>query len=578
VRRMRVAVTLVAALALAVAGCTQAPSDSNGNNNEIGGEQEFTQDPDAKGPAKEVPGAKRGGTITVYSQSTPNTFDPTDIYYVDSNEIGRLLFRTPMTFDIRKGKAVLVPDLTDLGTVSSDGLKWTFKMKSGIKYSDGTEVKVEDLAYAIKRSMDHEAYHNGPAYQLTYFKGGDTYKGPYKSGDNFPGVETPDATTLVINLSKPFPDLPYYMTFPMFTPIPKAKDTQAEYKNNPVATGPYQFDTFTPGVELKLKRNPHWDPNTDPARHAYPDGWHFKWGDDDVKTQTQVLNSNGADANALNYANLDASLIPEIDKNADKKKQVVQGPGTCTIVWQLDTRKIPLEVRKAIAKAWPYDQIWKASGNNSYVAEPASTVIPPSVQGYKKYPPVQDLSGEGPGNPAEAKKMLEAAGKAGFELSYYYDNTKPIPQQVDQVRVKALTDAGFTVKGIGVTTAELRAKRGDYDAPVNMGQSPSGWCNDWPTGTSWFPVLFKSQSIAEGQSWGMLSDPALDTKIDQISSLPNKEATAKWSELDKEITERYVFIPLYYDKLAVVVGTNIGGAEADSSMGMPLFTNMFLKS
>ncbi|WP_117210917.1 ABC transporter substrate-binding protein [Allorhizocola rhizosphaerae] len=575
---MRVAVAVVAALALAAAGCTQAPSGNNGGNTDIGGTQEFGQDPNAKGPAPEIPGAKKGGTITVYSESTPNTFDPTDIYYVDSNEIGKLIFRTPTQFAIRNGNAVLVPDLTDLGTMSADGLKWTFKMKTGLKYADGTEIKVEDLAYAIKRSFDHEAYHNGPAYQLSYFKGGDTYKGPYNSGDNCECVETPDASTLVINLKEPFNDLPYYMTFPMFTPIPKAKDTKAEYKNNPVASGPYQFDTFTPGTELKLKRNPNWDAASDPVRHAYPDAWVFKWGESDVKTQQQVLNSNGADANALNYANIDASLIPELDKG-DKKKQLIAGTSPCTIVWQLDTRKITdINIRKAIAKAFPYDQIWKAAGNNDLTAQPANTVMPPSVQGYKNYPAIEDLDGKGTGDPAAAKKMLEAAGKVGYELSWYYNNASTQAQQVNQARVDAFTAAGFTVKPIGVTAAELRAKRGDYNAPVNMGQTPAGWCSDWPTGSSWFPVLFRSQSIAEGQSWGMLSDPALDAKINDVAKLPSKDAAAKWADLDKEIMEKYIVMPLYYDKMAIVVGTNVGGAVGDGTMGMPFFVDMFLKS
>lgn len=575
-RRVNVAVTVVAALAITVAGCTKAPSDSNQGDQDKIGTQELSVDPDAKGPAPEIAGAQKGGTITVYSQSTPNTFDPTDTYYTDSNEIGKLLFRTPTQFALRNGKAVLVPDLTDLGTISADKLTWTFKMKTGIKYEDGSEVKVEDLAYAIKRSFDHEAYGNGPAYQLSFFKDGETYKGPYISGDNYSGVETPDATTLVIKLAKPFADLAFYMTFPMFTPIPKAKDTKADYKNKPLSTGPYAFDTFVPGTELKLKKNPNWDANSDPVRHQYPDGFHFKWGDDDVKTQQQVLNSNGPDASSLNYGNIDATLIPQL--TGDKTKQLIKGASPCTIVVTMDTRKIPLEVRKAIAKAYPNDQIWKVAGLNEYVAEPASTVMPPSVQGYKKYPAVADLTGVGKGDPAAAKKMLEAAGKVGFELSWYYDNTKPIPQQTNQTRTDALTAAGFTVKSIGVTTAELRAKVGDYEAPVNMDQSPRGWCSDWPTGGSWFPVLFRSQSIGEGQSWGMLNDSALDTKINAVSDLPLADQPAKWAELDQEIMGMYVALPRYYDKMAILVGTKIGGAEGDGTMGMPAFFNMFVKS
>jgi peptide/nickel transport system substrate-binding protein len=576
-RRMRVAVAATAVVALAVTACG-TPSSNNkdkGKSDQIATEQKVV-DPTAKGPAPEVPGSRKGGTITIYSESTPNTFDPTDIYYVDGNEIGKLLFRTPTQFAIRGGKPVLVPDLTDLGTVSADKLTWTFKMQSGIKYADGTEVKVEDLAYAIKRSFAHDVFSNGPTYQLTYFKDGDKYKGPYTGGDAYSGVETPDATTLVIHLSKQFSDLPFYMTFSMFAPIPKDKDTKQEYKNKPLASGTYQFDSFTPGTELKLKKNPNWDPKTDPVRHQYPDAWEFKWGGEDVKTQQQVLNSNGPDANAINYGNLDASLVPQV--TGAKSGQLVKGPSPCTIVVNMDTRKIPLEVRKAIAKAYPSDQIWTAAGLNDLIAERASTIMPPSVPGFTKYPPLPDMSGSGKGDPAAAKAMLDAAGKAGFELSWYYDNTKPIPQQTTQIRSDAFKAAGFNVKPIGVSTAELRTKVSDYNAPVNMDQGPRGWCSDWPTGTSWFPVLFQSHSISDGTSWGMLTDKDLDAEIDKVAELPADQATAKWAELDKKIMGMYTSIPRYYDKMAVVEGTNIGGAEGDGTVGLPFFPNMFLKS
>src|SRR3954447_17716706 len=138
------------------------------------------------------------------------------------------------------------------------------------------------------------------------------------------------------------------MSFPMFTPIPKAKDTKQDYGNNPVSSGPYQWDSYTPGTELKLKKNPNWDPNTDPVRHQYADAWDFKWGVEQVKAQQQVLNSNGPDANAVEYDELDASLIPQL--TGDKANQLMKGEGPCTYALQMDTRKIPIEVRKAVAK------------------------------------------------------------------------------------------------------------------------------------------------------------------------------------------------------------------------------------
>ncbi|MEV4131685.1 ABC transporter substrate-binding protein [Dactylosporangium sp. NPDC049742] len=582
-KHVRSVVVVAAVMAAAATGCGSPSSKrttADDGRSAIATDK-VIMDRDAKGPAKDAPGARKGGTITVYSQPTPNTFDPTDTYYVDANEIDKLIFRTPTQFDIRpNGDAVLVSDLTDLGTVSADKLTWTFRFQRGIKYADGSEVKVEDLAYAIKRSFAHDVYPNGPTYHMTYFKDGDptkpgAYKGPYTSGDTYAGVETPDPGTLVIHLAQPFPDLPFYLSYPLFTPIPKAKDTRQDYKNKPMATGPYEFDSYTPGAQLKLKRNPHWDANTDPARHQYVDGWDFKFGEQDVKTQQQVLNSNGADANALNYQNIDASLVPQL--TGAKAGQLLRGASPCHQMTQLDSRKIPLEVRKAIAVAYPYDQLWKASGFNDYGQQASSTIMPPSVPGYRAYQPLPGLSGKGAGDPAAAKKMLTDAGKLSFEVSWYYDNTKPLTQQTTQILSDALTAAGFTAKPIGVSTAELRGKIGDYNAPTNLGASPSGWCSDWPSGSSWFPVLFQTHSIADGQSIGMLSDKDLDARINAIAALPPDEAVGKWADLDREIMSRYVVLPRYYYKVAVVIGTNIGGALVDSTMGMPNYKSMFLK-
>jgi peptide/nickel transport system substrate-binding protein len=575
VRRLKVAAALVGISAIALAGCTsKAGSPNPAPTSTIGVDVQST-DPNAKGPADEVPGAKKGGTITVYSESTPTGFDPTDIYYVDSYAIGKLFYRTPTQYDIRNGSPVLVPDLTDLGTVSADGLTWKFKLKGSFKYEDGTPVTVDDLAYSVKRSFAHDIYENGPTYQMTYFKDGDKYKGPYKDGLTYAGVSTEGTDTLVINLAKPFSDLPFYLSFPAFTPIPATKDTKQDYQNHPLSTGPYMFDSYTAGAELKLKKNPNWDPATDPVRHQYPDAWDFKWGQDDVKTQQAILAGGAADQNALGYGNIDATVIPLLTGKMD---QLLQGPSPCTLVVQLDTRKITdINVRKAIALAYPYDQTWTVAGLNDYVAERASTVMPPSVPGYNKYTPFPGLSGTGKGDPAAAKALLQTAGKLGFELSWFYDNTKPIPQQTTQLRKEAFEAAGFTVRPVGVTTAELRKKLGDYDADVNMGQSPSGWCSDWPTGGSWFPVLFQSHSVDDGTSWGMLKDPALDKQIDDVSALPQNQQAAKWGELDKQIMGMYVALPRYYDKMAIIIGKNIGGGVGDGTVGMPFFVDMFLK-
>ncbi|WP_350277253.1 ABC transporter substrate-binding protein [Kribbella sp. HUAS MG21] len=579
-------ITAVAAtVMLAVAACG-SPSSNSGNNSggegNLGSAQEKATDPTAKGPAPEVEGAKKGGTVTVLSDVTPDTFDPTNIYYVDGNQIAKLYFRalTQYRLDGPDHKPVLVPDLAeDLGTKSADGLTWTFKLKQGIKYHDGTPVKAQDFAYAIKRSFAHDLYDAGPTYQQQFFLDGDKYKGPYGAGGaNYKGVETPDDHTLVIKLAKKFDDLPYYAAFPMFTPIPQAKDTQKNYEQKPMATGPYMVQSYTPGTQLKLVKNPHWDPNTDPVRHQYPDAWDFKFAQDTIKAQRTVLASSGPDANALNYSNLDVSLIPEVKDQS----QLVKGPGPCTNMYTMDTRKIPLEVRKLIAKAYPYDSWRKVAGLVPDTDIPASTILPPAVPGFEKYE-LPGLTGKGKGAEDDAvakevKDELAKLGKANFELSWYYSIDDKISTQATQLRKQVYEKAGFKVKAIGVPKAKIRTFTGDQDAPVNIGKTPAGWCSDWPSGSSWYPVLFRSDAIALGNSVGQLQDKALDAQIDAIAAKTPDEQLKEWMKLDKEIMEKHLpVLPLYYSATNSPVGKNIGHAINDMTQGMPEFTSIYLK-
>lgn len=572
---------LAAVAALGVASCG-SPSGSSGNNNgnEIKNEaQAQVADAAAKGPAKAVDGAKKGGTMTILSDVTPGTMDPTNTYYVDGSAIQKLFFRALTQYDIRNGAPVLVPDLAeDLGKASEDGLTWTFKLKKGIKYHDGTPVKAEDYAYAIKRSFAHEIFADGPAYQLAYFKDHDKYKGPYApGGDAYAGVETPDDHTLVIKLDKPWKDLPYYVSFPLFTPIPKAKDTRQNYEKSPMSTGPYMVQSYSPGTELKLTKNPNWDANSDPVRQQYVDNWVFKFGLDPVKVQRQVIASSGPDANALNYSNLDSTLLPLITEQ--NKAQLVKGPGTCEVFWTMDSRKVPLEVRRAIAAAYPYDSLRKIAGLTDFADPPASTILPAAVPGYEKFE-IPGLNGKGDGDPAKAKEMLKAAGKEGFELSWYYSNDDNIATQVSQARAQALEKAGFKTKPIGVPKANIRKLTGDQNGPVNMGKAPAGWCSDWPSPTSWFSVLFKSQAIAEGNSVGQLESKELDAEIDRVEAMDPEEAlkNKEWSKLDRKILEEYLpALPIRTSNVAFPVGKNIGNPEVDTAFGMPHFVRMYLK-
>lgn len=576
------AVTATVMLAVAACGTPSSSNNSGSSEGNAGGAQVKATDATAKGPAPEIEGAKKGGTITVLSDVTPDTFDPSNIYYTDGNQIAKLYMRslTQYKLDEKTQKPTLVPDLAeDLGTKSADGLTWTFKLKQGIKYDDGTVVKAADYAYSIKRAFAHELFDAGPAYHIQFFKDGDKYKGPYEQkGAPYAGVETPDEKTLIIHLAKKFDDLPFYAAFPLFTPIPEAADAKKEYELKPKSTGPYKLASLTPGTELKLVKNPNWDPNTDPVRKQYVDGFTFKFAQDTIKVQRQVLASSGVDANALNYSNLDASLLNEVKNPA----QIIKGFSPCTITYAMDSRKIPFEVRQLIGKSYPYDDWRKVAGLTPDAAIPASTYLPPAVPGYEKYE-LPGLNGKGKGaqDPAvaqEVKDKLKELGKENFELSWYYSNDDPIATQVNQLRTQTFQKAGFKVKAIGVPKAKIRTLIGKQDGPINIGKAPASWCSDWPSGTSWMPVLYKSDAIELGNSQGQLQDKKLDAEIDRVAALSPDEQLKEWPKVDKMIMSEYLpSIPLYYSASAFPVGTNIGHAVNDPTQGMPDFTTLFLK-
>src|SRR5262249_36851708 len=157
---------------------------------------------------------KTNGTISFGLSSTPDSTDPGNTYYAFMWNFTRLYTMPLMTYKSAPGKAGLqvVPDLaTAPGAVSTDGLTWTYHIKANVKFEDGTTVTSADVKYAVERTFDRTLFPLGPSY-FTLLLGGNAakYPGPYKDRPkNLMGltaVDTPNPTTIVFHLAKPFAD------------------------------------------------------------------------------------------------------------------------------------------------------------------------------------------------------------------------------------------------------------------------------------------------------------------------------------------------------------------------------------
>jgi len=260
-----VALSSVGLLALAACGGSGGSSTPEGTPSNFNpGATGNGQDPTAKGPVT-IAGAQKGGIVTVLTQpGLTTTIDPSEIYYTDTSSIMSGLVTRSLTqykYDPKSKQMILVPDLaTDLGTHNDNYTKWSFTIRKGVKWQDGTPVTAKDVAWGMTRCMDAATFPTGPCqyYSNVYFKGGSTYKGPYTSGKKtFSGIKV-KGDTITISMAKPFPDMPYWGTFPANGPIPAGKVSDPKtYKNHPWSAGPYMIDKFSPAKEMTLKRNPN---------------------------------------------------------------------------------------------------------------------------------------------------------------------------------------------------------------------------------------------------------------------------------------------------------------------------------
>jgi peptide/nickel transport system substrate-binding protein len=582
-RGRRLIALTVAVVTAAVVGACTSPSKQT----ESGAQQEqqraaqvmaSAQDPDAAAPAPEVSGAQKGGTITVLSSNVPHTFDPTRAYYLDVLSVLKLVTRGLTQTRYENGKPVLVPDLaTDLGRPNADFTRWEFTLRDGLKYENGQPVKSADVAWAIKRQMARVELPDGPTYGLDYYLAGDSYQGPWASGEDFDAVETPDDKTIVVKMRKPFPSMSYYVSLPAFTPIPPKSDTKEKYGDHPLATGPYKFKEYQPGSQLTLEKNKYWDPKTDPNRHQYADSWVFKFGLDDTTLQKQLIADNGVDQYSLTTNSILAENLPAIQNDPAVKKRFMTGGNPCVNYMWMDTRKInPLAVRQAVAKAWPIAASNKISGEIPGMTwNPSTSIMASVVPGWQKFDST-GTGGKGNGDTAGARKLLEDANQLGFELSFYYSENDPIDPKLADVWRQALEKAGFQVKPIPAPKEQQRALRNDPNSPVNLRRT--GWCADWANADSVIPAILDGRKATSpgAPNPSFLNVDEVNKEMDRILALPAKQALPEWGKLDKLIMEKYLpAVVLGEGGTTLLRGSKVGGMAVDSILSSADFTQLY---
>ena len=582
-----IAISAVGMLALSACGGSgsSTPSTGPGQNNSSLGNTGNGQDPTAKGPVT-ISGAQKGGIVTVLTQGgLTTTIDPSEAYYTDAVAIlSGLLTRslTQYKYDPTSHQMILVPDLaTDLGHSNDSYTKWTFTIRSGVKWEDGSPVTAKEVAWGMQRCMDAATFPIGPCqyYSNVYFKGGSSYKGPYTApSQKFSSVKAV-GDKVVINMDTPFPDMPYWGAFPANGPIPLGKSASdpRTYKNHPMSTGPYMIKSYSAAKEMVLVQNPNWDASTDPARTQYPDGYDFKSQVPSVKIDQIMIADSGSGQTSMMAEDL---LSPDYTKmKQDSPDRLVLGGTPCTYFWAPDNRKITdKKVREALSWAYPYKNIILASGLIPGVnAIPASNLMPPGMPGRTPY----NVTGRKgfQTDPAKAKALLKSANAMGYEIKFLFRTDDPISVKSKDATVKALTEAGFKATPVPTTTADYTAARDNTSEDINV--RSAGWCSDWPSGLTWLPTNYLSTNPdtthSLGSNFEAFSNKKVDAQMAAIERMPLDKQADAWNSLDKEIATKYFpLFPTFYTGIAQAHGSKIQGDNDDNTLGQPTWKNIWI--
>ncbi|MCX4845418.1 ABC transporter substrate-binding protein [Streptomyces sp. NBC_00893] len=548
ISRRVAAATAVLVVAAGAAAC--GPEDSKGGDGSSGA---------AGKPQK-------GGTLTVLNSKPQEDFDPARLYTSGGGNVPSLVFRTLTTRNREDGAAgaKVVPDLaTDLGTPSKNATVWTYTLKDGLKYEDGTAITSADIKYGIERSFAAELSGGAP-YLRDWLIGGADYQGPYKDKKGLDSIETPDAKTIVFHLNKPEGEFPFLATQTQTTPVPKAKDNGTKYEEHPISSGPYKVvKNEGDGERLVLERNPHWSASTDEERKAYPDRIDVRSGLDSAVINQRLSASQGADAAAVTT---DTNLGPaELAKVTGEKKlaaRVGTGHFGYTNYIAFNPKVKPFDnpkVRQAISYAVDRSSVVNAAGGSS-LAEPATTFLPD--QASFGHTPYDHFPAGKNGNAAKAKELLKEAGyPKGLTVTLTHSNDKDFATspEIATALQEALKKAGITVKLQGLES-------NDYsDTVYNLKSEPGfflgGWGADWPSGGPFFaPVFDGRQIVRSGYNFnsGQLNDPAVNKEIDEINKLTDLDAAAKrWGALDKKVGEQALTVPLFHPVYKRLYGESV---------------------
>jgi peptide/nickel transport system substrate-binding protein len=552
--RVLAVVGVLAAVAVA-AGCGSSGSSSNSSSNSTGSTSSGGT-------------PQKGGVYTILANSSFGVADPAQNYTLEE---WQLLIDTHdglVQFKRVGGSAgtQIVPDLAMSIPKPTDGGKtYTFQIRKGIKFSDGTTMKPSDFTKTLERQFTVP----GPTSFYSGIVGASACKPSHC--DLSKGVVADDnAYTLTIHLTASDPEFLDKMALPFAYVVPASTSDKLTGNNVPPGTGPYMWKSYNPNKEAVLVRNPYfkeWSKDAQPA--GYPDQIIEKYGLQISDEVTQV--ERGAADEVFDGDVIPADRLNEL--NAPKyANQVHVNPLTADWYFAFNTTTPPFnnqQARQAVNYAADRAAYVKIGGGTS-LAQPTCQILPPNFPGYKPYCPYTIGSDHtkwtGP-DLTKAKQLVQQSGTAGAKVVVNSANDETSKALALQM-VSDLNKIGYKA------STQLLAGTIQYPYVQNSKNHSkwniawSAWYQDYPAPSDFLNVLLGCGSIHPNSdaspNIAAFCDKGIQSKMDQAEqmSLTNPTgANAIWADVDHAMTDQAPWVDLFNPKQIDFLSARVQGYQ-----------------
>jgi peptide/nickel transport system substrate-binding protein len=471
-----------------------------------------------------------GGTLTMGISATPDTLDPGATGLALTLLISFALF-DPLVYWLPDGKggSAFHPGLAESWTISPDASVYTFKLRKGVTFHDGTTFD----AKAVKATYDHVVD------PKTKSKSGLGALGPYKE------TKILDDYTVQIVFTAPNASFLHQQAagnFGISSPTALAKYGPTAYGNNPVGTGPFTFQSYQAGSQLTLLKNPKytWGPKALGDGPAKLDKLVFRIVTDDSGRY------NALQSGQLQIAmNLPPNNISAAQKSGKFQQLLVPSIGT-PLGMPINVTKPPTDdplVRQAIMYAVDQDALVK---NVLYdVYKPAHNVLTPITPGFS-----EAASKTYSYDPDKAGKLLDQAGwtvgdggtrtkngnKLKLEIILFSGGGLELPTQFV---VSELQKVGFSAN-TGVqpfATAQ---------ASFNSGAHNLGSFGYYGADPYLLNIWVNSNAIQSGFNWSHYANPAVDKLIAKANATA-ADATRNglYEQVGSKLMQDSMYLPLW---------------------------------